>query len=191
MLGIAMLFGALAAPAPEAAEPDGSAALALLLLIAMVAGWIGLRSLVRRLRARKADKTLRGDFVEYALQALVNAAKLDGRVNDMEKRAIVTALRDLDGEAFESARVEAAFASARLTKNELVDYLSAKAQVFTRDEKASFLKALLSVFVSDGRFDATEHAALVDYTEAIGFDRQSAIETLRRLSGDFVRGNVT
>lgn len=191
MLGIAMYWGAFAAPAPAAAEPDGSAALALLLLIAMVAGWIGLRSLVRKLRARKADKTLRGDFVEYALQALVNAAKLDGRINDMEKRAIVTALRDIAGEGFEAFKVDVAFEQAKLTKNELVAYLSAKAQVFTRDQKAAFLKALLSVFVADSRFDATEHAALVDYTEAIGFDRQSAIETLRRLSGDVVRGNIT
>ena len=38
---------------------------------------------------------------------------------------------------------------------------------------------------------ATEHAALVDYTEAIGFDRQSAIDTLRRMSRDVVRGNIT
>jgi hypothetical protein len=53
------------------------------------------------------------------------------------------------------------------------------------------LKALLSVFVSDGRFDETEHGALIDYTEAIGFDRQSAPEMLHRLSRDVVRGNIT
>lgn len=191
MSGLINVFSAFAAAAPEANEPDGSAALALLLLIALVAAWIGLRSLVRRLRAGKADKTLRGDFTRYALEALVNAAKLDGRVNEMERRAIATAMRDIAGEAFEVVRVEAAFEQARLSKAELVDYLSSKAQVFTRDQKASFLKALLSVFVSDGRFDATEHAALVDYTEAIGFDRQSAIDTLRRLSRDVVRGNIT
>lgn len=191
MFGSTMFFGAFAAPAPENAGSDGSAALALLLLIAMVAGWIGLRSLVRRLRARKADKTLRGDFVEYALHALVNAAKLDGRVNDKEKQAVAAAIREIAGEEFETDRVNRTFAEARLNKDELVAYLSAKAQVFTRDQKAALLKALLSVFVADGRFDATEHAALVDYTEAIGFDRQSAIDTLRRLSGDVVRGNIT
>jgi uncharacterized membrane protein YebE (DUF533 family) len=184
-----------AAPANTAAASgaggDSSAALALLVLIAAVAAWIGLRMLIRNFRARKAEKTVGGDFVEYALEALVNAAKIDGRVNDSEKRAIILAMREIAGEAFEALRVETSFERARLTKGELVDYLAAKAQVFTRDQKASLLKALLSVFVSDGRFDETEHGALIDYTEAIGFDRQSAPEMLRRLSRDVVRGNIT
>jgi uncharacterized tellurite resistance protein B-like protein len=197
MLRLMTVIGAaaFAAPARAASAPesagDSNAALALLVLIAAVAAWIGLRTLIRNLRARKTEKAVGGDFVEYALEVLVNAAKIDGRVNDFEKRAIILAMRDIAGEAFEAVRVETSFGRARLTKGELVDYLAAKAQVFTRDQKATLLKALLSVFVSDGRFDESEHGALIDYTEAIGFDRQSAPEMLRRLSREVVRGNIT
>ena len=55
----------------------------------------------------------------------------------------------------------------------------------------ALLKALLSVFVADGRFDEREHAALVDYTEAIGFDRKSAPDMLKGLTRDFAKGNIT
>jgi hypothetical protein len=55
----------------------------------------------------------------------------------------------------------------------------------------ALLKALLSVFTADGSFDETEHAALVDYTAAVGFDRQSAPEILRGISRDFARGTIT
>lgn len=197
MVRLAMALGALGLVAPAWAAPEsasqgnGGAALALLVLIAAAAAWIGLRTLVRNLRARKTEKAVGGDFSEYALESLVNAAKLDGRVNDSEKRAIATAMRELAGETFEAVKVEAAFERARLNKDELVAYLASKAQVFTRDQKAALLKALLAVFVSDGRFDESEHAALIDYTAAIGFDRQSAPDTLRRMSRDMVRGNIT
>jgi uncharacterized membrane protein YebE (DUF533 family) len=194
-LTLAMGVLGLAAPAWAASERapagDGGAALALLVLIAAVAAWIGLRTLVRNLRARKTEKTVGGDFVEYVLESLVNAAKLDGRVNESERRAIVLAMREIAGEAFEAIRVDAAFERARLNKDELVAYLASKAQTFTRDQKAALIKALLSVFVSDGRFEESEHGALIDYTEAIGFDRQGAPEMLRRLSRDMVRGNIT
>ena len=45
----------------------------------------------------------------------------------------------------------------------------------------------MTVFVADGKFDEIEHAALVDYTAAVGFDRQGAPEMLR----GFVRGSIT
>ncbi len=176
---------------PSEGPGVGGTVLALFVIVAAVALWIALRTFVRSLRARKTQSAVRGDFTEYALEALVNAAAIDGRVSDTEKRAVVTAMREIDGAAFESVRVEEAFARARLTKDELVAYLASRSQAFTRDQKAALLKGLMSVFVSDGRFDETEHAALVDYTAAVGFDRQSAPQMLRGLARDFARGSIT
>ena len=182
---------AAAAPPTAAASDNTGLALALLVLIVAIVGWIGLRSLVRSLRARKAEAAVGGRFPDYALEALVNAAKIDGRVNDEERAAIARAMTEMAGPSFDAARVDSAFASARLNKDELVAYLAARAGAFTRDEKTALLKALLGVFVADGRFDESEHAALVDYTAAVGFDRKSAPDMLRGLARDFARGNIT
>jgi uncharacterized membrane protein YebE (DUF533 family) len=95
------------------------------------------------------------------------------------------------GEAYEAVNVETAFAGRGLNKDELVAFLAAQAATFTRDQKAALLKALLSVFVSDGKFDESEHAALVDYTAAVGFDRQNAPNMLRGLARSFQRGSIT
>jgi uncharacterized membrane protein YebE (DUF533 family) len=168
-------------------SPNGGAVVALFVVIAAVALWVALRAFVRGLQARKTETATGGDFTGYALEALVNAAKLDGRVNEAEKRAIVAAMRELAGEAFEAAKVEQCFATARLNKAELVAFLAARARAFSRDQKMALLKALMSVFVADGRFDESEHAALVDYTAAIGFDRQGVPEMLR----GFARGSIT
>lgn len=191
VLGSAAFAAPAWASANGGAQPDTGAALALLVLIAAIAGWIGLRSVVRRLRARKAEAVIGGDFESYALEALVNAARLDGRVSDMEKRAIAHAMSDIAGDAFEAARVEAALAAARLDRHELLAYLQSRTGAFTRDQKVALIKALLAVYVSDGDFHEAEHGALVDYTEAIGFDRKTAPELLRQLSRQMVRGNIT
>lgn len=180
-------YAAQTAVAPPPAEEPGSAALALLVLIVVAGGWVMVRMGVRRLRAGKARAAVGESFAEFALETLVNAAKLDGRINADEKRAIIVAMREIDGEAFEALRVETRFASARLSKDELVAYLQTRAHRFTRDQKAALLKALVSVFVADGNFDEGEHAALIDYTAAVGFDRQGAPEMLRA----FARGSVT
>ena len=170
--------------APAAADPPpANAPLALLILLVAAAGWFGLRTLVRGMRAGKAASTVRGNFNDFAREALINAAKIDGRVDERERAAIGAALAEIGA----NGDVAAAFASARLTKAELVAYLRGKGAAFSRDQKVWLLKALLSVFVSDGRFDEAEHAALVDYTAAIGFDRQSAPGMLR----EFVGGSVT
>jgi len=184
MLSIVMT-GASAAPAP--AEDPGSTALALFVLIVVAGGWILVRMGIRRLRSGKARAKVGESFTEFALQALVSAAKLDGRVNEPEKRAVLTAMREIDGAAFEGVRVEERFAKPTLSKDELIAYLQTRAHRFTRDQKASLIRALVSVFVSDGQFDEDEHAALIDYTAAIGFDRGSAPEMLRSLS----RGTMT
>jgi uncharacterized membrane protein YebE (DUF533 family) len=184
--------GATPAPTQLAPETDhGGNVVALFVIIAAVALWVALRAFVRSLRARKTQAATGGDFTGYALQALVNAAKIDGKVNDAERQAIVLAMRDLAGAAFEAAKVEECFATARLNKDELVDFLAAKSRSFTRDQKVGLLKALMTVFVSDGKFDEVEHAALVDYTAAVGFDRPGAPQMLRSLAGDFKRGNIT
>ena len=176
-----------AAPATSGA----SGALALLVLIAAIAAWLGIRALVRRLRADKTETVVHGAFADYALEALVNAAKIDGRVSEAERAAVAQAMAEIAGAGFDAALVTAAFTRARLTKDELVAYLAERARAFARAQKVSLLKALLAVFVADGRFDETEHAALVDYTAAIGFDRQSAPEMLRGIARDFSRGNIT
>lgn len=172
------------------AGASGSA-LALLVLIAAIAAWIGVRALVRRLRAEKAEGVVHGEFAAYALEALANAAKLDGRVADAERAAIVQAMRDIAGAGFDAAQLDAALARAALTKDELVAYLGDKSRVFTNDQKVLFLKALLGVFVADGRFDEIEHHALIEYTAAVGFDRQSAPQMLRGLMTDMVKDRIT
>ncbi len=180
----------LAQSAAEAARPEadhGGTVMALFVVIVAVALWIALRAFIRGLRANKTQSATGGDFSGYALEALVNAAKIDGRVNDAEKRAITVAMREIAGEAFEAVKVEESFARARLSKDELVAFLASRSRAFTRDQKMALLKALMAVFVSDGKFEESEHAALLDYTAAIGFDREGAPQLLR----SFTRGSIT
>lgn len=188
---ITILVSASGAAPPVEAEGAGGTVLALFVIVAAVALWLALRAFIRGLRANKTQSAVGGNFTEYALEALVNAAAIDGRVSDTEKRAVVIAMREIDGAAFEAVRVEEAFAQARLSKDELVAYLAARSQAFTRDQKVALLKGLMSVFVADGSFDETEHGALVDYTAAVGFDRQGAPQMLRGLARDFKRGSIT
>jgi uncharacterized membrane protein YebE (DUF533 family) len=191
-LSKSLLFAdAASAQAPLVDEGGAGATLALFLLVVLVAAWLGMRTFVRSLQARRAERAVGASFPDYALQALVNAAKIDGRVNDEERRAIASAMSELGGPVYTAQVVQDAFAKARLSKDELVAYLAARAKGFSREQKTALLKALLSVFVADGKFDEREHHALVDYTEAVGFDRQGAPDMLRGLSRDFARGNIT
>jgi len=176
--------------APDAADPPVNTPLALLILVVTVMVWLGLRTFVRGMRAGKAHAAVQGNFNDFAREALINAAKIDGRVDVREREAILSALKEI-GANFDSAALDAAFTNARLGKGELIAYLRAKSSAFTRDQKMWLLKALLAVFVSDARFDETAHAALVDYTAAVGFDRQSAPDLLRKLSHQFMRGTIT
>jgi uncharacterized membrane protein YebE (DUF533 family) len=180
------------AAAADAAGAGGSsnAPLALLLMIAAVAGWFAARAVFRRLGAGRTEAVVRGNFEDFAREALVNAAKIDGRVAPQERTAIAAALGEIAGAAPDAAAIDASFAKARLSKGELIAYLRVRSHAFSREQKMALLKALLSVFVADGVFDESEHAALVDYTEAIGFDRQGALETLRGLSQRLARGNI-
>lgn len=188
---LAYATGVAAATSTVAPVNHGGAVVALFIVIAAVALWMALRAFIRGLRARKTEAATGGDFEGYALEALVNAAKIDGRVNEAEQRAIVLAMRELGGAAFDATRVEACFATARLNKDELVAFLAARSGAFSRDQKVALLKALMTVFVADGKFDEVEHAALLDYTAAVGFDRPGAPQLLRGLLGDFKRGNIT
>jgi uncharacterized membrane protein YebE (DUF533 family) len=180
-----LIFSTAASESQEAS--NGGAVVALFVVIAAVALWIAFRAFIRGLQAKKTETATGGDFTGYALQALVNAAKLDGRVNDEEKRAITIAMREIAGEAFEAIKVEEAFSGPGLNKDELIAFLASRSRAFTRDQKVALLKALMAVFVSDGKFEETEHSALIDYTAAIGFDRQGVPEMLR----GFERGSIT
>lgn len=186
---IQAIFSALQA-APDAADPPVNTPLALLILVVTIMIWVGLRAFVSGMRASKTHAAVHGNFNDFAREALMNAAKIDGRVDAREREAILNALKEI-GANFDSAALDAAFANARLNKNELIAYLRARSSAFTRDQKMWLLKALLAVFVADARFDETEHAALVDYTAAVGFDRQSAPDMLRKLSQQFMRGTIT
>jgi uncharacterized membrane protein YebE (DUF533 family) len=170
---------------------SGGAVLAIFLLIVAIAGWIALRQLVRGLRSRKTESAVGESFESYALEVLVNAAKIDGRVLDVERTAIASAMAELSGGGFDASAIGPAFQRTQLTKDELVAYLASKSRRFSNAQKTALLKALLSVFVADGRFDESEHAALVDYTEAVGFDRQGAPQMLRGIAASFQRGSIT
>jgi uncharacterized membrane protein YebE (DUF533 family) len=185
-----VLFSALQAASGAADSGGVNAPLALLILLVAAMGWFGLRAFVRSLRAGKTDAAVHGDFNAFAREALVNAAKIDGRVDAREREAMATALKEI-GVTLDQSALDAAFANARLSKDELIAHLRAKSRAFTRDQKLWLLKALLAVFVADGHFDEAEHAALVDYTAAVGFDRASAPDMLRNLSRQFTRGSIT
>jgi tellurite resistance protein len=188
---LAFLAVCLAATPAVAAPSALSGGSILALFIFMVVAWISFRVVARALRARKTEAAVGGSFEDYVLEALANAAHIDGRLNPAERTAIAGAMREIAGPSFDEARVEAALGRARLSKAELVAYLASHAGSFTHEQKSTLLKALLAVFVSDGAFDEIEHAALVDYTAAVGFDRQSAPQTLRQIASDFSRGNIT
>lgn len=190
-MGTSLFFAAASAPA-AGAEPGGSqAALALLVLIIIAIAWIALRGFIRSLRAGRTQEATGGRYPAYVREALVNAAKIDGRATAPEIEAIAKAFTEATGAAFDPPVIENAIAHAKLSKDELVAFLASRSGAFSYDQKVALLKALLSVFVADGRFDASEHAALVDYTAAVGFDRQTAPDMLSGLAQQFRRGNIT
>lgn len=145
---------------------------------------------LRRSRAQRADGLIHGDFSAFVLAALANAAKLDGAITDVERAAIADAMKEVSSSGSDHAEIEAALARATLSKNELVAYLQEHGAVFSHDQKVLLLKLLVSVFVADELFDEGEHQALIDYTTALGFDRQSAPGRLRGLVSDLARGRM-
>lgn len=182
-----MFFLVQGATDAAAQSSNGGAVIALFVIVAAVGLWFALRTFIRGLQAKKTETATGGDFTGYALEALVNAAKIDGRVNEQEKRAITQAMREIAGEAFEAVKVEESFARQGLNKDELISFLAARSRAFNRDQKVALLRALMSVFVSDGKFEESEHGALMDYTAAVGFDREGAPQLLR----SFTRGSIT
>src|SRR5690606_29624994 len=128
------------APKPQADDASG-AAVALFILIVVAAAWLGVRTFVRELRARRTSSEVGGSFEGYALEVLVNAAKLDGRVNPQERQSIAAAMAELSL-AHDPQRVEAAFTEAKLSKDELIAYLVTRSRAFSREQKVALLKAL-------------------------------------------------
>lgn len=164
--------------------------LVLFAVLAAVAAWLAWRVVLHRQRASKAQSILHDDFTAFVLQALANAARLDGQVGAAERDAIAGALQELSGSPAESARLDAALSAAPLGKEDLLAYLEDHSARLSHDQKVGFLRALLAVFVADGRFDESEHQALIEFTAAIGFDRQTAPGRLRGLLSDMARGRV-
>jgi uncharacterized tellurite resistance protein B-like protein len=186
-----MLFLSAQSTSEASANSGASSALALLVLIAVAAAWLGARAFIRRLRAGKAEAVVHGDFTSFTLYALANAARIDRRIGGAERGAIIDAMHEIAGKGFEASRVDAALGDAKLSKDELVAYLSERSGVFSREQKVTFLKALLGVLVADGAFDEAEHHALVEYTAAVGFDRESAPSRLRGMLSDMARDRIT
>ncbi|MBY0564567.1 MAG: TerB family tellurite resistance protein [Hyphomonadaceae bacterium] len=180
-----------AALTPVDPASGNGTAFALILLLALVAMWFVARAIVRRIQASSADAVVHGDYDVFVIEALANAAKLDGRITAVERDVIVKSIRDACGHDASPAHVDDAIGRAALTKDALVAYLEQHSGAFSQAQKVGFLKALLSVLLADGRFDETEHHALIDYTAAIGFDRQSAPERLRGLIKDMARDRIT
>lgn len=177
--------------APASLQGAGDAPiLALLAALLAIGAWFAIGAWLRRRRAARADAKVHGDFEAFALAALANAAKLDGVVTGAEQEAIARAMSEAANSDFDPKRVEVALAHATLTKDELIAYVQERAALFSHDQKVLVLKALLSVFVADEHFDEGEHQALIDYTTALGFDRQSAPGQLRGLMSDLARGRM-
>lgn len=183
-----MMFSIAAAPA--AAGADNHAIFAIGALIALAVAWAGAGAFLRAMRARKAEAATGGRYGDFVLEALVNAAKVDGRVRPEEREAISHALAEATGAVIDPAVLDNAFQHAKLSKAELIAYLGARSGQFSHAEKAGLLKALMSVFVADGRFDEVEHGVLIDYTAAVGFDRGSAPQALRAAASSIKRGNM-
>ncbi len=184
----ALLFAT--ASAPAASNSGAQSTLLVAAVVGLVVAWFVWGWLVRMMRAQKAASATGGRYEDFMLEALVNAAKIDGRVNESERAAIAQALAEAAGVSIDPPVLDNAFANAKLGKAELTAYLTARSASFSREQKMGLLKALMSVFVADGRFDESEHAALIDYTAAIGFDRSSAPQMLRDVEGDLKRGNI-
>lgn len=173
-----------------AASNEAQGALVVAGIVGLAIAWLVWGWLVRVMRAQKAASATGGRYEDFVIEALVNAAKIDGRVNDAERAAIAKALAETAGVSIDPPVLANAFANAKLGKAELTAFLMARSSSFSREQKLGLLKALMAVFVADGRFDEAEHAALIDYTAAIGFDRTSAPEMLRGVEGDLRRGNI-
>ncbi|MGE0046378.1 MAG: TerB family tellurite resistance protein [Hyphomonadaceae bacterium] len=108
-------------------------------------------------------------FADFLLQALVNAARVDGEAADGEIDAIVTAMSAARGAPVSAEEVRAAIAGATLTREDLVAYLTKHGRRFTKEERTKLLRDLLSVIAADGRFETAERDALMAYIEAVGF----------------------
>jgi len=124
-------------------------------------------------------------FADFLLEALVNAARIDGAAAEAEREAIVAAMGEAKGAPFARTEVDAAIERASLTREDLTAYLAKHGARFTRDEKMAILRGLLSVIAADGVFAEQEKAALMGYIEAIGFGGGQASSILDAIMQPF------
>lgn len=116
-------------------------------------------------------------FADFLLEALANAARIDGDAAAPEREAIAAAMSRATGAPFAGAAVDAAIAAARFTRQDLTAYLRKRHAQFSRAQRMTILRELLSVIAADGLFAAPEREALEAYIEAIGF-AESQVETI-------------
>lgn len=163
----------------------------LALILAGLAIWFATTALLRRRRALEAAVIVGQSYDDYVLEVLVNVAKIDGAVADAERQAIFAFMAQLKGLEPDRAGIEHALSVARLSKEQLLAYLATKASEFSADQKLQLLKGVLNVIAADGRFEGPEQETLMDYIEAMGFDRKQAPSVLQELirmpaSGNYV-----
>lgn len=160
-------------------------------LLAAAAIWIAGSSYLRKQRAKAAEAVIGNDFGSFLLAALANAVKIDGRIDESERVAMVEVMTQALGAPFERADVDTALANARLSKEELVAYLGAKSITFSVEQKTQVLKGVLTVAMADGRFDEREHAIYLDYIAAVGFEHRSAPQMLQDMVRDLAAGKYS
>ena len=190
--GLLLAAAALATPA-EAAAGAGlfDWPTLLFLVLAGIVIFLGLGSMQRKQRVQAVETVVHGNFADYTLEVLANAAKIDGRVDDAERQAITDVMTQIKGAPFARTEADAALLRARLNKDQLIAYLSARARTFTLDQKTALLKGVLSVAMADGHFHEREHAIYLDYIAAVGFERKTAPEILQRWVHDMAAGKYS
>ena len=163
----------------------------IVLIVALGAIWFAMRRLRRQRHALDTEAVVGQNYSEYLLQVLVNAAKLDGAVNVAEREAIVSYLSQVLGAPVEQVTVNTALSNARLSKEQLIAYLTTRAGTLTAEQKLQLIKGVLTVIAADGVLEDSERETLIDYIEAMGFDRKQAPSVLTELirmpsSGNYV-----
>jgi uncharacterized membrane protein YebE (DUF533 family) len=155
-----------------------------------VGAWVGARALMRHSQAKAAEAVVGARFADFMFEVLVNAARIDGRLDVAEREAIAQSMSEANGAPFDRAAVDAGLSRARLAKDDLVAYLAENGRGFSMPQKCALLKGVLSVAMADGKFDQREHDIYIDYIEAIGFERVSAPQMFQDLVGKAARGNI-
>lgn len=152
----------------------------LALALAALAYWFGATTMQQKRRADETAQVVGGDYGQYLLEVLANAANIDARVEEAERAAIVRVMSEA-GAPVARDKVDDALAKARLSKEQLLAYLRERSGAFTEEQKLTLLRGVLAVANADGQFVQREQEIYQRYIEAVGVRRQSAPVTVQSL----------